>query len=890
MGGPTLRHLKVPVFLTRAGLIAERVTQAFWPFWTVLFFVLAPLVMGWQDFAPLEILWGYGVVGVLALLWTLFRGFRHLNWPSEAEAVARVDARLPGRPIAALNDVQAIGAGDAASEAVWNAHLERMQDKTRDARAVEPDLRVSAKDPYGLRYMAVLCMVVALLFGSIWRVGSVSEAASGGELIATGPVWEGWIEPPAYTGKPTLYLADIIANRVQVPQGSFITLRLYGDVGALSVSETVSGRTEDLGAATDQQQGFEVTQAGELSIVGEGGQTWRILLLEDEAPSVEFTGPIEADASGEMSQPFSAIDDYGVMAGTATIELDLASLDRRYGLMIDPDPRDAVVLDLPMPFSGDRADFEELLIDDFSQHPWANMPVRMVLQVEDAVGQSGTSDAEELILPGKRFFQPIARAVIEQRRDILWSKANAPRVAQVLRAVSNRPDELFPDETTYLRLRFIIRRLENMQDAGLSDDVQEEVALALWELAVQLEEGSLADARARLERAQERLEEAMRNGASDEEIAELMQELREATNDYMQMLADQMEPSPNGTDQPDQNQESQMITQGEIQALMDRIQELMEEGRMAEAMELMEQLNDLMENLQMTEGGEGGENGPQTPGQQSMEDLAETLRDQQNLSDEAFRDLQEQFNQGQQQGQEGQQEGQQDGQQPGQQPGEQGQQPGQQGQDGQDGDSGQQQGQQQGQGQGQGDNTQGGLTDDNGQGGEGSGGQQSLAERQQALREGLNQLRNALPGLSGDAADNAERSLESAEGAMDGAEDALREGDLAEAIDRQAEAMDALREGLRNLGQALAENQVDDLEEGQGTQTGNAEGRPEPERRDPLGREMGNTGQLGTEESMLQDDINRRAEELLQELRNRSADQERPQMELDYLRRLLERF
>lgn len=879
----------MPVLLTRLGLIAERVTKCFWPFWTVLFFALAPLILGRQDFLPLEVVWGYGVVAILALLWTLYRGIRRLNWPSEAEAVARVDARLVGRPIAALNDVQAIGADDVGSQAIWDAHLVRMQEKTRDARAVEPDLRVSSNDPYGLRYIAVLFMVVALLFGSIWPVGSVAEAGTGTELLATGPVWEGWIEPPAYTGKPTLYLADIIANRVQVPQGSFITLRLYGQEGDLAVNETVSGRTDDLGAATDQQQGFEVTQAGRLEIEGEGGATWQILLLEDEAPTVEVTGPIEADAQGEMSQPFSAMDDYGVLAGVATIELNLEGVDRRHGLTIEPDLRTVIVIDLPMPFSGDRADFEEFLIDDFSEHPWANLPVVLTLQVEDGLGQTGASDPENIILPGRRFFQPIARAVIEQRRDILWSKANAPRAAQVLRAVSNRPDELFPDETTYLRLRAIIRRLEAMETSGLSDEVQDELSLALWELAVQLEEGSLADARARLERAQERLEEAMRNGASDEEIAELMQELREAMSDYMQQLANEMEPSDNdGTDQPDQQQNGETITQDELQALMDRIQELMEEGRMAEAMELMEQLNELMENLQMTEGGEGGEGGPRTPGQQSMEDLAETLRDQQDLTDEAFRDLQEQFNQGQEQGQD---PGDQSGQQPGQQPGEQGgQQPGEQGQDGQDGQGGQQPGQQQGQGQGQGDNTQGGLTDESGQGGEGGGGAQSLAERQQALRDGLNQLRNGLPGLSGDAADNAEQSLERAEGAMDGAEDALRDGDLAEAIDQQAEAMDALRDGLRNLGQALAENQMDELEEGQGTQTGNAEGRPEPERRDPLGRQIGNSGQLGTEESMLQDEINRRAEELLQELRNRSADQERPQLELDYLRRLLDRF
>jgi hypothetical protein len=294
---------------------------------------------------------------------------------------------------------------------------------------------------------------------------------------------------------------------------------------------------------------------------------------------------------------------------------------------------------------------------------------------------------------------------------------------------------------------------------------------------------------------------------------------------------------------------------------------------MAEAQQLMEQLNQMMENMRVTQGEGGG--GPQSPGEQSMQDLAETLRDQQQLNDDSFRQLQDQFNQGQQQGRQG---GQQQGQQQGQQPGGEGQ-PGQPGQNGQ-----------QGQGMGQGDNTQQGMTGDGGQGGEATG-EGTLADRQNALREGLNQLRDALPGLSGEAADRAGEALGQAEDAMEGAEEALRGGDMAEAIDRQSEAMDALRDGMRNLGEALAENQQDQLQQGQGTQQGRAEGRPEPGRRDPLGRQMGNSGQFGSDESMLQgEDVYRRAEELLQELRDRSSDQQRPDLELDYLRRLLDRF
>ena len=67
--------------------------------------------------------------------------------------------------------------------------------------------------------------------------------------------------------------------------------------------------------------------------------------------------------------------------------------------------------------------------------------------------------------------------------------------------------------------------------------MRDEVAEALWQAAVQIEDGNLGDAAQRLARAKERLEQALENGASDEEIARLMDELRQATRDYMQEMA-----------------------------------------------------------------------------------------------------------------------------------------------------------------------------------------------------------------------------------------------------------------------------------------------------------------------------------------------------------------
>ncbi len=101
----------------------------------------------------------------------------------------------PAGPIAAIADTQAIGSGDAASEAVWRAHMARMAERTKEARVVEPDLRVSDRDPYGLRFIALLFFVAALMFGSFFRVASVGDMVTGGDqTLATGPVWEGWVE------------------------------------------------------------------------------------------------------------------------------------------------------------------------------------------------------------------------------------------------------------------------------------------------------------------------------------------------------------------------------------------------------------------------------------------------------------------------------------------------------------------------------------------------------------------------------------------------------------------------------------------------------------------------------------------------------------------------
>ncbi|MGB2893044.1 MAG: DUF4175 family protein, partial [Albidovulum sp.] len=108
-----LRRLRWPLRLTRAGMAAERITRGFWPVWTILFGLIAVLAFGVQDWLALEALWVGGVVALLGLLWAFARGIRRFRWPTEAEALDRLDRTLPGRPITALTDSLAMGGGDA---------------------------------------------------------------------------------------------------------------------------------------------------------------------------------------------------------------------------------------------------------------------------------------------------------------------------------------------------------------------------------------------------------------------------------------------------------------------------------------------------------------------------------------------------------------------------------------------------------------------------------------------------------------------------------------------------------------------------------------------------------------------------------------------------------
>lgn len=856
-------------------LAAERIARAFWPAWTVLAAFMGLALTGAFELLPR--LWHIAALGVsgLALAAAILHGLRAFRMPTRAEAMAALDHDMPDRPVAAWRDEIAIGAADPGARALWDAHRARVAARAERARPRPADLRLATRDPWALRLSAMVLLAMgglaALLNGGERFVAAFTPGAAAPAAAAEAAAVEAWAAPPAYTGGEMVYLTERIGQAVALPAGSRLSLRVYNAPAAPALAGTLplDPRGADglpLGPGA-HEYAFAITDGGTLEVRA-GAETlasWTFDVTADAAPQIDFTTGAEATETRALQFGFAASDDYGVASAWAEIVLDRARLPNPDGRA--PAALKPIRVELPLSFTGAETDVEELLVEDLTAHPWAGLPVLITLTAEDAAGQRGVSAPLEAVLPRPIFSDPMARAFLEERRAFAGDVTDARDVLQRLRAVTAWPEDWFGAQTgPYLVARTAMRRLGYAIEDGREEAEALSVIELLWRAALLLEEGDLASAAERLARAQERLKEAIDRGADPEEIAKLMDELRQAMNEYLQeMMRQAMQNLDQLQQQQQQGGQQQSMNMQDLQKMLDDLQRAAEAGDREAAQRMLQALAQMLQNLQMqAQNGQG--QGQQGQGGQMMEQLQDMLRNQQNLADRSFGEMQRR------QGEEGGEMG--SGDTPGNSPygrpnrggmTPEGLEPGT-GRQGGGSDGGQ-------------DGTQQGA-----QGGRGQESMEELARRQEALRRALEDLRAQLPG---GLSDEAERALGDAERSMQGARDALGGDRPDEALDDQVAAMEQLREGARQLGEALQQQ----AQRGQGDRAGR--GSPEGRDRafDPTGRPVARDGspdggdtKVPTEEEL------QRARELLDEIRRRSGERTRPQLELDYLRRLLERF
>lgn len=860
--------------------------------------------------------------------WLAWRSLRRSRPVSLESALRRVeqDSALEGRPFEALTDTPVALRSDPD---LWRAHVTRMARAAAKARAGRPRAALAAYDRVALRAAVVVALLLGFGVAGTRAPGRVADAFLPGVLDASGvePLVDAWVQPPDYTGAAPLFLTAAQEQdgsaAFRAPAGSELTIRVSGvrrPPAARLADEDGRQRLKYEALEDDVHETRAVLSSDTTLTIRRAGQ-WRIDATPDSAPQIEFTaGPEPQD--NNLNLAYRASDDYGVTSMALVLELD-GETDEVPINLGGVTPREA----------------ESDLSLDLTEHRWAGTRVNMTLKATDALGQEGLSETVDARIPARIFLSPLAKAIAEQRQILMNADepyaelaelapmtaedaANQPdfvedhperrierapegvrRVADMLGATTAGGERYFTDYAVYLGLAEARAEIQQARDQADIADVPPQ----LWRIALRVETGDLADAEAALRAAERALLEALARGADADELAQLFDAFQEAMNRYLEALAREAIEQGRVVEAPQGGQMPEGMDMQSVQDLLDAIREASELGDEAGARAALAALTELLRNMEMQialgGGGQGGQR-EQTPEQQAMQnalnELSDMIGDQRELMDETLREG------GGEQGEEGEQ-GQQGEQGQGAQQGQQGGQPGGEGgqsQAGQSGQPGGEQGQQAGQGQpgqgqpgegqpgGQPGGENGQQAGQPGQGGN-QGGQQGvspseLAGRQGALGERLDQLGDQLGegarggaagGDPGDATEGgAGELLDQARRAMREAEEALRRGDTEGALGAQEQALNALRDGARQMANQANE----DREEGQA-----AEGR---EQYDPMGRSAGGTAGAGDNVTVPDEMEQKRAREILDELRRRAGERRRPQLELDYLRRLLERF
>jgi uncharacterized protein (TIGR02302 family) len=765
-----------------------------------------------------------------------------LRVPTQHDVLRRLDrgSGLLHRPATAMADEIAASPDDPMSIALWRAHVERVVALARQLKAGWPAPRVDLRDPYALRAL-VLVLLVATFFSAGGDRGRRIAAAFdwNGVMPAVNYRVDAWVTPPAYTARPPLILPGLRPGEtpharapVDVPVGSVLVIRGTGtsrlDVAVKGgLREEKSEAPAKPASGTDERR-YVIQDRGEAALRGVGGDiTWAFTAIPDHAPKIELVKDPEPQGRGALQLAYAMEDDYGVVDAQAAFVLkQTESKDAQTPRPLFGPPEFSLLLPQQRTRNGTGQ-----TIKDLSDHAWAGVDVVMTLVAHDEAGNEGRSAPFELRLPERVFVKPLARALIEQRRILALDAEAAPRVLQALDALAIAPERFTPEPGVYLGLRSIFWQLTRAK----SDDALRDVVARLWSMAVTIEDGNVSDAEAALRAAQEALRQALERGASEEEIKRLTDELRAALDKFLQALAEEMRKNPQNLARSfDQN--TRNIRPQDLKSMIDRLENLARSGAKDAAKRLLQELQSILENLQTARSraapGEEGDDDMMS----TLDELGNMIRRQQQLRDRTFREGQDMRRERQR---------------------------GQQGQQGQKGRQGQNFGE--------------------------------LRQDQQALREQLGKLLEELRkrGLGQDQGDgeqlgkNELDSLGRAGEAMGDAEESLGDGNSDSAVDAQGRALEALRKGAQGLAQTMQQPGMGPGP-GQPGRTGPARAQQET---DPLGRPLRGRDYGDDVTVKVPGEIDvQRARRILEELRRRFGDTGRPQLELDYIERLLRDF
>ena len=323
-----------------------------------------------------------------------------------------------------------------------------------------------------------------------------------------------------------------------MPAGSHLTVNVTGGSGVPSLTLAGASRSFEALDRESFQADVDLAAGGRLA-VRRGGRDiagWNLTVVADAAPMVFWPlPPGPARGGGRTPQtrlPWQVSHAYGVTSLNAELRLR----DR-------PDAQ-ALVVPVPLP-GGSPKSARGTRVLDLTAHPWAGLAVIGQLVARDAPGLTGHSAEESFVLPEREFQNPVARALVDIRKQLTLKPDDRLTPAQDIDRLSTLTEVWDNDTGGFLNLRGIASLLARGYGSAAVDEAQ----ARLWELAIHLEEGATERTAAALQQARQALHEALEaqqrgQNTDPAELDRRMKDVQDALQDHLLALSEQARRNP----------------------------------------------------------------------------------------------------------------------------------------------------------------------------------------------------------------------------------------------------------------------------------------------------------------------------------------------------------
>ncbi|WP_119305123.1 TIGR02302 family protein [Dongia deserti] len=583
---------------------------------------------------PLWLHWSLLALFAAALIAGLWWGFRTWRPPLRSDALHRLeaDSGLVHRPLTHLTDRQASNLVDPWATVLWAHHQKRLLAGLGELTLARRPSNVARRDPLALRGLAVLLLALGIAIawdqsGTRLFAAVTPQARSTADLSTI--TVEAWITPPDYTRlAPIALKADPAAESteepveaadatpIETPVGSKLLVQIQGLDGAASLNANNATKPLEMLDSETQRAELVLKEGDKIGISGGGLDVgWPIALRPDLPPTAALQQP-RATERAVLQVAYGGKDDFGVT-------------DMRLVITQGEDS-----FELPLTAHGaDPRQVKGASYQDLTAHPWAGLPVELRAVARDALDQIGASAPVAMTLPERKFYHPVARAIIEQRKRLAKDGgASALPVARKLIQLMIQPEAFDNSITTFMALDFAVKR---MTSNAMDKEELGSVMQLMWDTALALEDGGVSMAMRELRRLQRELEEALARGASDEEIERLMNELQQAMNEYLRQMQEQLaQAMQKGMELGRLDPNALQLSQQDLNQMLNEARRMAQNGARESAQQMLQQLQNMLENLQMAMPMPGQGNGQ---AQRMMNDLGKIMQEQQQLLQDTFR-------------------------------------------------------------------------------------------------------------------------------------------------------------------------------------------------------------------------------------------------------------